>query len=204
MSGAQWTGAEDRVLSAISEGKTITSAMEQSAVQSVRQMHVPRAAASAAGKAHGMCKNDANAAWSATNYSVPLAQAAVGYGVSEGVGNAPGNTAMWAHGGGLAVGILVNYLAMTKMAFYTTTGKSTLGQTLIEQRRAWTAGTPTSMCVGGMNLGPVFVGIDNVLQSATAGIIMYLLTHNTKHALYAAGGGAVGGVGLSSYYNRKN
>jgi hypothetical protein len=79
-----------------------------------------------------------------------------------------------------------------------------LGQTLIEQRRAWTAGTPTSMCVGGMNLGPVFVGIDNVLQSATAGIIMYLLTHNTKQALYAAGGGAVGGVGLSSYYNRKN
>jgi hypothetical protein len=92
---------------------------------------------------------------------------------------------------------------MTKMAFYTTTGKSTFGQALSAQRRAWTANEKT-MCVGGMNLGPVFVGIDNVLQSATAGIIMYLLTHNTKQALYAAGGGAVGGVGLSSYYNRKN
>jgi len=195
-----YTAAQDKVLSDIGSGRGVSSADERAAVHSVS--HVPRPAG--AGKAHGTCANNPNAAWSATNYSVPLAQAAVGYGVSEGVGNAPGNSAMWAHGGGLAVGILVNYLAMTEMAFYTTPGKSTLGQTLSAQRRAWTANQPTSMCVGGMNLGPVFVGIDNVLQSATAGIIMYLLTHNTKHALYAAGGGAVGGVGLGSYYNRKN
>ena len=59
------------------------------------------------------------------------------------------------------------------------------------------------MCVAGMSAGPIYIGADNLVQSLTAGVIMYMLA-GSKHALVAAGGGFVGGVGVSSYYNRKN
>ena len=143
------------------------------------------------------CQNDERAKLSDLNFSVPLAQAVVGYGASEMVWNAPGSSALYAHGGGLLAGLLVNYLAMTRSAFYDK-DKTLGGETHL--RRAW---SKPSMCVAGMNAGPIYIGADNLVQSLTAGVIMYMLA-GSKHALVAAGGGFVGGVGMSSYYNRKN
>lgn len=143
------------------------------------------------------CQNDERAKLSDLNFSVPLAQAVVGYGASEMVWNAPGSSALYAHGGGLLAGLLVNYLAMTRSAFYDK-DKTLGGETHL--RRGY---KKPSMCVAGMNAGPIYIGADNLVQSLTAGVIMYMLA-GSKHALVAAGGGFVGGVGVSSYYNRKN
>ena len=143
------------------------------------------------------CENNEKAKLSDLNFTVPLAQAVVGYGASEMVWNAPGSSALYAHGGGLLAGLLVNYLAMTKSAFYE---KATFGGDT-SLRRGYKANK--SMCVAGMNAGPIYIGADNLVQALTAGVIMYMLA-GSKHALVAAGGGFVGGVGMSSYYNRKN
>ena len=149
-------------------------------------------------KSYTACQNDEKAKLSDLNFSVPLAQAVVGYGASEMVWSAPGSSALYAHGGGLLAGLLVNYLAMTRSAFYDK-DKTLGGETHL--RRGYRK--RGAMCVAGMNAGPIYVGADNLIQSLTAGVIMYMLA-GSKHALVAAGGGFVGGVGVSSYYNRKN
>jgi len=154
-----------------------------------------------AGKAasHMRCHNNAKAEFSSLNFLVPATGAATGFLGNTIFTHTPVGPNLMANGLGLAAGLVVNYLAMTNMAFYDNGWTAPSWSNSLS--RAWDTHSTGNMCVSGTHFGPVKVGADNLAQAVVGGMVMYMMTGSMKHALVNVASTSVGGVALSSYLN---
>ena len=145
------------------------------------------------------CHNNAKAEFSSLNFLVPATGAATGFLGNTIFTHTPVSANLMANGLGLAAGLVVNYLAMTNMAFYDNGWTAPSWSNSLS--RAWDTHSTGNMCVSGTHFGPVKVGADNLAQAVVGGMVMYMMTGSMKHALVNVASTSVGGVALSSYLN---